>query len=84
MSEQSEAKKGFAVYEVGKGIVGTLLREQTGRLEALDRLSLVPRGRSVYCIVLVANVGCRFWHGFHVSATRTCDVRHMLAKGARC
>ena len=35
------------VHEVGKGIVGTLLREQTGRLEALDRVFLVPRGRSV-------------------------------------
>ena len=44
-----EVKKCFAVHECGKALVATILREQTGRLEQVERVSVVPRGRSA-CI----------------------------------
>lgn len=40
-----EVKKCFAVHECGKALVATILREQTGRLEQVERVSVVPRGR---------------------------------------
>lgn len=41
-----EVKKYFAVHECGKALVATKLREKTGRLEQVERVSIVPRGRS--------------------------------------
>ena len=41
-----EVRKCFAVHECGKAMVATALREQTGRLEKVERVSIVPRGRS--------------------------------------
>ena len=40
-------KRVFAVHEVGKGLVATVLRQRTGRLEKVERVSIVPRGRWV-------------------------------------
>lgn len=42
-----EVRKYFAVHECGKALVATKLRQQTGRLEQVERVSIVPRGRSV-------------------------------------
>ncbi len=41
-----DVKKCFAVHECGKALVATTLRDQTGRLEQVERVSIVPRGRS--------------------------------------
>lgn len=38
-------KKAFAVHECGKAMVATALRQQTGRMEQVERVSIVPRGR---------------------------------------
>ena len=38
-------KKALGVHEVGKALVATVLRQQTGRLEEVERVSIVPRGR---------------------------------------
>ncbi|KAL0050459.1 hypothetical protein WJX82_011563 [Trebouxia sp. C0006] len=40
-----EVRKCFAVHECGKALVATVLRDQTGRLEQVERVSVVPRGR---------------------------------------
>ncbi|KAL3161042.1 hypothetical protein ABBQ38_009425 [Trebouxia sp. C0009 RCD-2024] len=40
-----EVRKYFAVHECGKALVATKLRQQTGRLEQVERVSIVPRGR---------------------------------------
>ena len=50
-----EVRKYFAVHECGKALVATKLREQTGRLEQVERVSIVPRGRSV------ASPSCILW-----------------------
>lgn len=42
-----QVRKYFAVHECGKALVATKLRQQTGRLEQVERVSIVPRGRSV-------------------------------------
>ena len=39
-------KKAFAVHECGKAMVATVLRQQSGRMEQVERVSMVPRGRS--------------------------------------
>lgn len=41
-----EVKRCFAVHECGKALVAIKLREKTGRLEEVERVSIVPRGRS--------------------------------------
>ena len=41
-----EVKRCFAVHECGKALVAIKLREKTGRLEQVERVSIVPRGRS--------------------------------------
>ena len=43
-----EVRKCFAVHECGKALVATTLRQQTGRLEEVERVSIVPRGRSAF------------------------------------
>lgn len=35
----------FAVHEAGKALVATVLQRMTGRLEAVERVSIIPRGR---------------------------------------
>lgn len=38
-------KRALAAHEAGKGLVATLLRQRTGFLERIERVSMVPRGR---------------------------------------
>ncbi|KAK9817111.1 hypothetical protein WJX72_009705 [[Myrmecia] bisecta] len=45
LPDRLPVKRAFAVHEVGKGLVATVLRQQSGRLEAVERVSMVPRGR---------------------------------------
>ncbi len=40
-------KRAMAVHEAGKALVASLLRQRTGRLEKVERVSMVPRGRRV-------------------------------------
>ena len=40
-----DIKKAFAVHECGKALVAMALRQQTGRMEQVERVSIVPRGR---------------------------------------
>ena len=35
----------MALHEVGRAIMATLLREKTGRLEAVERVSIIARGK---------------------------------------
>lgn len=47
MPDYMMIKKALGVHEIGKALVATVLRQQTGRLEEVERISIVPRGR--YC-----------------------------------
>ena len=38
-------KRAFAVHEVGRAMVASVLREQHGRLEPIERVTMIPRGR---------------------------------------
>ena len=53
-----EVRKCFAVHECGKALVATILRDQTGRLEQVERVSIVPRGRSAPAPCCHACLGC--------------------------
>ncbi len=53
-----EVRKCFAVHECGKALVATVLRDQTGRLEQVERVSVVPRGRSASAPCCHACLGC--------------------------
>lgn len=37
-------KRALAAHEAGKGLVATLLRQRSGFLERIERVSMVPRG----------------------------------------
>ena len=39
-----KAGRRFAVHEMGRGIVAMVLRDRTGRLEAVEKLSIIARG----------------------------------------
>ena len=40
-------KHAMAVHEAGKALMASVLRQRTGRLERVERVSMVPRGRCV-------------------------------------
>ncbi len=44
-------KRALAVHEAGKGLVATLLRQRTGFLERIERVSMVPRGQCVSVLI---------------------------------
>ena len=52
-----KVRRTLAVHEAGCGIVATVLRQRTGRLEAVDRVSLKARSR---------------WVGWHVCGPCLC------------
>lgn len=45
LPDRLPVKRAMAVHEVGKALVASVLRERTGRLEKVERVSMVPRGR---------------------------------------
>ena len=52
-----EVRRTLAVHEAGCGIVATVLRQRTGRLEAVEKMSLKARAR---------------WAGWHACGLRQC------------
>ena len=47
LPDRLPVKRAMAVHESGKALVASLLRQRTGRLEKVERVSMVPRGRRV-------------------------------------
>lgn len=45
LPDYMHVKRAFAVHECGKAIIATALRQQTGRMEHVERVSIIPRGR---------------------------------------
>ena len=42
-----EMKRAIAVHEIGKGLVATVLRNFDGKIEKVERVSVVPRGKDL-------------------------------------
>lgn len=75
-----EVRRVLAVHEAGSGIVAAVLRQRTGRLEAVEKMSLKARTRWAgwhFCGVCLC---CRvIWPGTHRGVTAHCftmDVNH--------
>jgi len=45
LPDRLAVKRAMAVHEAGKALMACVLRQRTGRLERVERVSMVPRGR---------------------------------------
>jgi len=48
-----EMKRAIAYHEGGKGIVATVLRQRHGKIEEVERVSVVPRGKDLSRIIFL-------------------------------
>ena len=73
-------KRALAAHEAGKGLVATLLRQRTGFLERIERVSMVPRGR---CAADCTGVLSVCWNGLWALPTDRVHGRQVDAPQIR-